>query len=145
MLTGKAGLVGERPQPVGKAVADAPAGARRARARQDVHRRRHGRALDGVGVVGAGVRIATLGDHTHDLAAAADRRDRKAATQALSERRQVRDDAEPFLSAAPGKAESGDDLVEDQKRAVRAGLLTQKLQVAGLGQDAAGVEHARAR
>ena len=89
------------------------------------------------------MRVPAVGDHPHHLGRAADRGDREAAAEPLGQRGQVRGDAEPLLRAAPAEPESGDDLVEDQQRAVRAGLAAQQLQVAGLRQDAAGVEDGR--
>ncbi len=69
----------------------------------------------------------------HDVAAARDRGERKAAADDLAERGQVRHDAVVLLRAPVGEAEAGDDLVEDQRHAVSRGDLAHALEEAGLG------------
>ena len=56
-------------------------------------------------------------------ATAAERADRQSPADDLPERRQVGNDPEPLLSAAGADPEAGDDLIEDQQRAVRVGQL----------------------
>ena len=75
------------------------------------------RALHHVGVVGAGVGVAALGDKPM-TSREPPRRRRGTAAEALGERGEVGHHAEPLLAAAAAEAEPGDDLVEDEQRAV---------------------------
>ena len=61
---------------------------------------------------------AYRGNHIHDLFSAAVSTDWHSAAHDLAEAGKVRSDAVVFLSAAKGKTESGDDLVENQESAI---------------------------
>ncbi len=123
---------GQVAQALGEPVAERPLALVEARLGEHVHGRRHRGALHDVGVVGARVRVAAVGDHAHDRARAADGGHREAAAEALGQGREVGHDAVPLLGAAAAEAEAGDDLVEDEQRAVLARLGAQQLEVAGL-------------
>ena len=69
-------------------------------------------------------------DHLHDLPASAVCADRHARADDLAERGQIRRHAEVSLCAVGREAESGDDLVENQHRAVPVAEIPQSLQEA---------------
>src|SRR5262249_52283604 len=73
----------------------------------------------------------------HDVGAAGDSGERKAAAYDLAQTAEVGRYAVVFLGAAIGEAEAGDDLVEDQRNAVLGGDRAQGLQEAGLGRNQA--------
>jgi hypothetical protein len=75
----------------------------------------------------------------HDVSPAAERRQRESATEDLAERGEIGRDAEPLLRAAGPEPEAGDDLVEDQQRAVLVAQATDLGQVAGRELDHPGV------
>ena len=92
----------------------------------------------GHGVAGQGSGLedpAHRGHVFHDLALAAVAAHGEASADDLAERGQVRGDAESLLRAAGGDAEAGDDLVEDEQRAVLCAQVAQSLKKAVLGQD----------
>ena len=74
---------------------------------------------DRVAVVGAAV-LAVAGRHQsiHDVAAAAEDAQRKAAADRLAQRTQVRRHAQVLLRSARAHAEGAQHLVEDQQHAV---------------------------
>src|SRR6266542_1632572 len=67
--------------------------------------------------------LQLLGEVAHDVASAYHGGQRKTAADDLAERRQIGHDTVILLGAAPGEAEAGDDLVEDQRDAVSRGHL----------------------
>ena len=73
----------------------------------------------------------------HDVGAAGDGGERKAAAHDLAQGAEIGRDAVIFLGAAIGEAEAGHDLVEDQRNAVLGRHLAQRLQEARLGRDQA--------
>src|SRR5262249_56077802 len=70
-------------------------------------------------------------DSAHEVAAPPVRANGQAAADDLAETREIGTDAILHLSAAERKAEAGDDLVEDQHRAVARAEIAQGLQEAG--------------
>ena len=93
--------------------------------------------------IDAAVEQPSLDDRLHDLARAAQGRDRITAAHGLAQNRDIGLDAELLLRAAGGHAHAGDHFVEDQQRAVvvrqRAGDF-QKVIVRG---NDAGIAHHR--
>ncbi len=76
-------------------------------------------------------------EHRHDILAAADRADRKAAADDFAERGQVRIDVPDALRAAIAEPKR-DDLVENQERADLACDLAQRLQIGLIGRRQTG-------
>ena len=83
--------------------------------------------------------LTLSGQDAHDLAPAAERRDRIAVAHRLGVRGQVRPDAEVLGRPAPGEPEAGLDLVEDEQDPELLGERPHRRVEAGLGQDALGI------
>ena len=69
----------------------------------------------------------------HDVGAGAERSQRKASSDDLSQRANIRNDAIAFLSAPAGEAKPGDNLVEYKQHVVFVAKITQALQETGRG------------
>ena len=111
---------------------------------QHVQRRQAGGGRDRVAVEGPGhegaLRVVERSPRIHGLqhvGAAADRGVGVAAGDRLAVGGKIRHHAVPLLRAAPGDAEAGHHLIEDQDDAVLGGELAQGLQEGWLGTDAA--------
>jgi hypothetical protein len=104
---------------------------------EDDERRRGGERVPGqrAGLVD-GARGREL---VHELGGPAERRERQPAARDLAQDRQVGPDAVQLLRAAPGNAEAGDHLVEDEQGAGGGAERAQRLEEAGLRRDDAHV------
>src|SRR2546427_4375405 len=102
---------------------------------------------DRMAVVGPRVKRGVLPaaprlEDVHDLGLAPETRQLESAARDLAERRHVRTDVVVFLCASVGKAEAGEDLIENQDDALLPRELSQALEVVGLRRDDAGTaEH----
>ena len=107
-----------------------------------IHRRHH----VGVRIEGAAgeadIGGAVVAKTPHQLLAAADHADGKAAGEALAVGHHVGANAKIFLGAAGGEAEADEDFIEDQDDAAFGADLAQLLQPVGIGR---AIERALAR
>jgi len=103
--------------------------------RRQACRHRHGIARQRASLVDGAERRQAL----HDVAPAAERADRHAAADDLSECGQVGANVVQGLGAAAGDAKSGHDFIENQQRAGTIAFLAQSLEEARSGQHAVHV------